>query len=99
MKRFYVYAIVPSAATRDTRWGGILGLAGEPLSLVDAGDVVAVVGEIENPPAATPDAFRGHDEVVGLKGYAGALFDLLADEDPSRRLQLVGQLLGAVRAT
>jgi len=60
MIRRYLYAIVkhPPVAPLGA------GLAGEPLSLVAAGDVVAVVGEMEDPPVATPDAIRGHDEVV-----------------------------------
>jgi hypothetical protein len=41
-----------------------VGLSGEPLTIVTAGDVVAVVGEIQDSPDATPEALRGHDAVV-----------------------------------
>lgn len=60
MNRVYLYAIVGSAPVVPLG----AGLAGEPLSLVEAGAVVAVVGEMEDPPVATPDAIRGHDEIV-----------------------------------
>jgi hypothetical protein len=60
MSRHYLYAIVGRAPTAPLG----LGLSDEPLSLVAAGDVVAVVGEIDELPAATSDAVRGHDAVV-----------------------------------
>ena len=60
MTRSYLYAIVDHAPVAPLG----AGLVGEPLSLVAAGDVVAVVGEMEDPPVATPDVLRGHDEVV-----------------------------------
>jgi hypothetical protein len=60
MSRRYLYAIVGSAPVAPLG----VGLAGETLALVAAGDVVAVVGEMEDPPVATPDAIRGHDEIV-----------------------------------
>jgi hypothetical protein len=59
MSRLYLYAVVEGAPSAPGR-----GLCGEPLSLVSAGGVVAVVGEMEATPAATPDAVRGHDAVV-----------------------------------
>jgi gas vesicle protein GvpL/GvpF len=60
MKGLYLYAIVDHSPVAPLG----AGLAGEPLLLVAAGDVVAVVGEMEDPPVATPDAIRGHDEIV-----------------------------------
>jgi Gas vesicle synthesis protein GvpL/GvpF len=60
VSRLYLYAIVwrtPSAPLG-------LGLSDEPLTLVTAGDVVAVVGEVEEPPEATSESVRGHDAVV-----------------------------------
>ena len=60
MNRRYLYAIVGSVPVAPLG----VGLAGEPLSFVAEGDVVAVVGETEDPPLATPDAIRGHDEIV-----------------------------------
>ena len=60
MNRRYLYAIVGHTPVASLG----TGLAGEPLSFVAARDVVAVVGDMEDPPLATPDAIRGHDEVV-----------------------------------
>jgi len=60
MSRLYLYAIVG----REPGAPFGCGLAGEPLTIVSAGDVVAVVGQMEDPPDASPDALRGHDEVV-----------------------------------
>lgn len=70
MTPLYVYAIVDCAP--DASLGS--GLAGEPLALVAAGDVVAVVGEMQDPPGPTPDALRGHDAVVRrLAGLSEAI--------------------------
>jgi hypothetical protein len=60
MSRLYVYAIVWRAPRAPLG----LGLHDEPLTLVAAGDVVAVVGEVDELPAATAEAVRGHDAVV-----------------------------------
>ena len=60
MSRLYLYAILGRAPAASIG----VGFAGEPLSLVAGGDVVAVVGEMEEQPAATPDSVRGHDAVV-----------------------------------
>jgi hypothetical protein len=76
----YLYAIVgraPAAALGS-------GLRDEPLVLVAAGDVVAVAGEMDEPPAATPDTVRGHDAVVRRLAAASdailpARFGTLAD--------------------
>jgi hypothetical protein len=60
MSRLYLYAIVGKAPAAPL--GG--GLRDEPLSLLTGGDVVAVVGEMDEPPAATSPAVLGHDAVV-----------------------------------
>jgi len=60
MSGLYLYAIV--GPTSGAPLG--VGLAGEPLCLVTAGEVVAVAGEMEDAPAATPETVRGHDAVV-----------------------------------
>ena len=70
MSRRYLYAVVkhPPLAPLGP------GLAGEPLSLVALAGVVAVVGEMADAPAATPDTLRGHDEVVRrLAGISDAV--------------------------
>ena len=70
MSRRYLYAVVkhPPLAPLGP------GLAGEPLSLVAVAGVVAVVGEMADAPAATPDTLRGHDEVVRrLAGISDAV--------------------------
>ncbi|HMH50379.1 MAG TPA: GvpL/GvpF family gas vesicle protein [Candidatus Acidoferrum sp.] len=70
MSRRYLYAVVKHRPV--TPLGP--GLAGEPLSLVAVADVVAVVGEMADAPAATPDTLRGHDEVVRrLAGISDAI--------------------------
>jgi hypothetical protein len=60
MSRLYLYAIVGQASGAPPG----LGLRAEPLSLVTAGAVVAVVGAMDEAPAAAADALRGHDAVV-----------------------------------
>lgn len=60
MSRLYLYAIL--GETPEAPLG--LGLRDEPLSLVRAGAVVAVVGEMDESPAATANAVRAHDAVV-----------------------------------
>jgi hypothetical protein len=60
VSRFYVYAILGRAPAAPLG----VGLSGEPLSIVAAQDVTAVVGELEEAPTATPDAVRAHDAVV-----------------------------------
>jgi len=60
MSRLYLYAIVGQTPTAPLG----LGLRDEPLSLLSGGDVVAVVGEMDEPPAATSHAVLGHDAVV-----------------------------------
>jgi len=62
MNRLYLYAILGHTPVAALDLGS--GLAGEPLSLVAAADVVAVVGAMGDPPVATPDAIRRHDEIV-----------------------------------
>jgi hypothetical protein len=60
MSGLYLYAVVgrgPAAPLGR-------GLAGEALSVICAGDVVAVVGEMPEAPAATSEAVRAHDAVV-----------------------------------
>jgi hypothetical protein len=56
----YVYAVVRPAL------GGALGrgVRDEPLSVLTAGAVAAVVGEVDDAPATTPEHVRGHDAVV-----------------------------------
>jgi Gas vesicle synthesis protein GvpL/GvpF len=69
MSRLYLYAIVERAAPELGR-----GIAGEPLTLITAADAVAVVGAMDDPPAATAEAIRGHDEVVRrLAGLSEAI--------------------------
>jgi hypothetical protein len=60
MSRLYVYAIVGGAPPAPLG----AGLAGEPLTLVVEGDLVAVVGEVGETPRATSDTVRAHDAVV-----------------------------------
>lgn len=60
MSRVYLYAIVGGAPAAPLG----VGLRDEPLSLVSAGTVVAVVGEMDEPPPAAADTVRGHDAVV-----------------------------------
>ena len=60
MLRLYLYAIVGPAPAAPLG----LGLRDEPLSLVAGGDIVAVVGAMDEPPAPTSAAVRGHDAVV-----------------------------------
>jgi hypothetical protein len=60
MSGLYLYALVGRAPAAPLG----VGLGGEPLSLVASPHVVAVVGEMREAPAATPDAVRGHDAVV-----------------------------------
>jgi Gas vesicle synthesis protein GvpL/GvpF len=70
MSRRYLYAIVRHTPVAPLG----PGLAGEPLSLVAVAGVVAVVGEMADAPAATPDTLRGHDEVVRrLAGISDAI--------------------------
>jgi gas vesicle protein GvpL/GvpF len=70
MSRLYVYAILDEAPAAPLG----LGLADEPLSLVAAGGVVAVAGEIDAALAATPEAVRAHDAVVRrLAALSGAI--------------------------
>lgn len=70
MSGLYLYAIVGSAPAGPLG----SGLAGESLSLVAAGEVVAVVGEMEDAPEATPDTLRGHDAIVRrLAGISEAI--------------------------
>ena len=60
MSRVYLYALLgerPPAPLGE-------GLAGEPLRLVAAGDVLAVVGDVPDGPAVDQDAMRAHDAVV-----------------------------------
>jgi hypothetical protein len=85
MTRLYVYAIVGQAPSAPLG----CGLAGEPLSLVAAGDVVAVVGEMRDAPSATPDAIRAHDEVVRrlaeiAEAILPARFGTVQDAQPLR---------------
>jgi hypothetical protein len=56
----YVYAILGDAPTAPLG----SGLAGEPLTLLTAGDVVAAVGAMDEPPAVSRAAVLGHDAVV-----------------------------------
>src|SRR5262245_12076545 len=60
MGRLYLYAVLNGRPTAPLG----PGLCAEPLSLVTAGPVVAVVGAMEEPPAATAESVRGHDAVV-----------------------------------
>jgi hypothetical protein len=60
MSRLYLYAIVGEAPVRPLG----VGLRDEPLSLVTTGAIVAVVGEMDESPAATAGAVRGHDAIV-----------------------------------
>jgi hypothetical protein len=70
MSRLYLYAIVEEAPTAPL--GG--GLRDEPLALLRGGHVVAVVGEMDEPPAATSPAVLGHDAVVRrLAGLSEAI--------------------------
>ena len=62
MSRLYLYAIVGRSLVASSDLGA--GLVGEPLSLVTAGDVAAVVGEMADSPDATPDTIRAHDAIV-----------------------------------
>jgi len=56
----YVYAILGDAPTAPLGHG----LAGEPLTLLRAADLVAAVGAMDEPPAASREAVLGHDAVV-----------------------------------
>lgn len=70
MSRLYVYAIV---APRPSAPLGV-GLRDEPLTLLAVGDVVAAVGEMDEPPEVTPETIRGHDAVVSrLAGLSEAI--------------------------
>lgn len=60
MSRLYLYAILGNAP--EAPLGP--GLRDEPLTLVRAGGVVAVVGEMDESPAADAHAVRAHDAVV-----------------------------------
>jgi hypothetical protein len=59
MSPLYVYAV----ADRGARLEGT-GLAGEPLEVVEGGDVAAVVGRMGTAPAVGEEALRAHDAVV-----------------------------------
>jgi hypothetical protein len=70
MNRLYLYAIVGRAPVASLG----SGLADEPLTLVEAGDVVAVVGAMGGSLDPTADALRGHDAVVRrLAGLSEAI--------------------------
>jgi hypothetical protein len=80
MSPLYLYAIVGHAPAAPLG----SGLRDEPLVLVAGGEVVAVAGRMDGPPAATPEALRGHDAVVRRLAEASdailpARFGTLAD--------------------
>jgi len=56
----YVYAILGDAPTASLGHG----LAGEPITLLTAGHLVAAVGAMDEPPTASRAAVLGHDAVV-----------------------------------
>jgi hypothetical protein len=55
-----VYAIVP----REPKKLPARGVCGERLSVVDCGEVRAVTGDVEGPPALDETSLRAHDAVV-----------------------------------
>jgi hypothetical protein len=70
MSRCYVYAIMTPPPSGPLG----VGLRDEPLTLVVAGDLVAAVGGMEEPPEATPGTIRGHDAIVTrLAGVSEAI--------------------------
>lgn len=60
VSRLYVYAILGEVPTAPLG----VGLSDEPLTLLTAGDLVAAVGAMDEPPVATRAAVVGHDAIV-----------------------------------
>jgi Gas vesicle synthesis protein GvpL/GvpF len=60
MSEVYVYALLGDAPASDAG----AGLREEPLRLVRAGDLLAAVGEMAEPPVVSETTLRAHDAVV-----------------------------------
>jgi hypothetical protein len=97
----YLYALIGRAAVADLGHG----MAGEPLRAVDCGDVVAVVGDMLEPPAIDAAALHEHDRAVrGIAAVAEAVLparfgSLVGDQaELARRLQPLGPTLAAALA-
>jgi len=85
MSPLYLYALVGEAPPGPLP----LGIAREPVRLVDCEGVLAAVGEVAAAPALEADALRGHDATVrALSGDAGLLparfGSVLRDEEELR---------------
>ena len=60
MSPLYLYAVLGAVPSADAG----AGLAGEPLRLLQCGEVLAIAGEMSEAPSIAPDALRAHDAVV-----------------------------------
>jgi hypothetical protein len=56
---FNVYALTDAAPAAELR-----GALGEPIRAVAAGRLFALVGDVNEPPALTPDSLRAHEAAV-----------------------------------
>jgi hypothetical protein len=97
----YLYALIGSAG--PARLGS--GMTGEPLRTVACGDVVAVVGDMPEPPAIDQAALHAHDQTVrriaaAAEAVLPARFgSLVGDEvELARRLEPLGPSLAAALA-
>jgi hypothetical protein len=97
----YLYALVANPLSAPLG----CGMSGEPLRVVDCGRLLAVVGDMQEPPALTPEALREHDRTIRrmsamtdavLPVRFGSLVD--REDDVLGRLEPLAPLLEAALA-
>lgn len=91
MSPLYLYAILPAETAEPAQPGD--GLAGEPLRLVPCSGLLVAAGEMETPPAVTPETLAAHDSVVRrLAGQVEAILPVRFGEHVEDEGELAGLL-------